>query len=359
MAANGTLITNPVQVIEQLRAQVAALQQENAALIEAAGGTNLTTTLPPPVVVVKGLGVQMKESDFELSTLLIVIGSMLFLWALPFMKPFKRICETKRHRVIPVVTIINFIAFGITLHEFQVIHFNQLFEKMVQVFGLIIDQTETVLIAVAAAFLLWVFWNFKDRIMEAIGVDNPAMVVGDCRDWMTCWSMQRFKPLELHIWKVEDLPSTKLYSNNDLFIQVTFGYNVNMRTRVHPRAGQTCLIKESLQFNFDPFDREQRLHLNVKNQDMLANSDIAAKDLGASQIERLSKQLPDALNLGKRTLGWGGTASQTSAATSATVWQGGEFERIELVPKGAIYLRFTEVRDEELSSVNCCPCSLL
>jgi len=344
-----------VEIIARLEAKVANLTRENAILLEAAGGTTPKPVPPIPMVTVKGLGVTVQETSFEAGTMAIVLSVMFFLWALPFARPFKRFCETRRHRAVPAVTIINIVILVITLHEFHVIHSTTLFFALVKIFGIIIDKTESVLIALAALFFLWVSWAFKDRILEAIGVDNPQLLIGDCRDWVTCWSMQRFRPVELHIWKVEDLPALKMHSGNDVFVEVTFGYNVHMRTRVHPRAGHNCVIKESIQLNFDPYDKDSRLHINVRNQDIIIASDIATVQLGTSQINRMSEKV--GLSMGHRTLGWGGSA--TGVETSQAVWNSDRFRKIDLVPKGVIWLRFTPVDDEELYSGRSCPCTLL
>ena len=88
--------------------------------------------------------------------------------------------------------------------------------------------------------------------------------------------MKRFHPLEVFIWKafktkslcfllkaagkqVEGLPSARLHSPNDVFCevgsffhlfssflrcQVSFGYNVVMKTRVHHGAGHSCTFKD-------------------------------------------------------------------------------------------------------------------
>lgn len=337
-------------VIGQLRGQLAKLQQDYDLLLEAAGGTTPTTTAVMPVVVVRGTNVKMKEGTFEAGTLAIVLGVMFFLWALPFMKPFKKCCETRRHRVVPIITIINILMLFITIHEFDLIEFNVLFFGIVAVISSIIDKVQTVLVAVLGAFILFVAWNFKDRILEFLGVDNPQAVIGDCRDWVTCWSMQRFRPMELHIWKVEDLPALKVSGSNDVFIEVTFGYNINMRTRVHARAGHSCIVKESMQLNFDPYDKEQRLHIHVRNQDILVARDISTLQLGANQIARMMESV--GMSLSARTLGWGGTNAASEG--SKTVWDSVRFKRLDLVPKGVIWLRFTPVEDEELHTPGSC-----
>merc|ERR1719316_1759694 len=96
---------------------------------------------------------------------------------------------------------------------------NDLFFLLVKVIEVVINSTQKVLMAFAALMVLILFWKFKDRILETLGVDNPTMVIGDFRDWATCWSMKRFYPIELFIWKVEGLPGINIQRSNDIFIE--------------------------------------------------------------------------------------------------------------------------------------------
>merc|ERR1712216_152201 len=260
---------------------------------------------------------------------------MLFLWALPLMKPIRRCIESRLYKVYPIITIFNLIIFGIALDALDHIDFNELFFLLVKIVEVAIAQVEKVLIAGAGLLVLVVMWKFKDRVLEALGVDNPQMVIGGFRDWATCWSMKRFYPVELFILKVEGLPAINLGKSNDVFCEVSLGYNMTMRTRVRCRAGHSCTIKESLQLNFDPFDTEVPMHISVKNQELLGTTEIASIQLGAKQVQRLEE--PHSLEPSERTLGWGATAGTESAAG---IWAASRFQCIDLVPAGKLYMRF-------------------
>jgi len=167
------------------------------------------------------------------------------------------------------------------------------------------------------------------------------MLIGNFRDWATCWSMKRFVPIELFIWKVEDLPSLHLHHANDLYVEVSCGYNNPMRTRVHIRGGSTCVLKESMQINYDQFDRDTRLYIQIKNQDVLGATDVASVQLGARKVGDLLE--PDTLQPTQRTLGWG----TTSGEDKNSAWAQSRFKSLDLVPQGRIWMRFQPVHDEE------------
>lgn len=310
-------------------------------LLEYVGGTFPTTTLPVPTVLVQG--VKVKAGPFQYAVLATVIIVMLLLWALPLMKPFKRCCESKIYKVFPIITVINFLIFGAAMEKLNMIQFNDLFFETVMVIEIVINSTQKVLMAFAALVVLVLFWKFKDRILETLGVDHPEMVIGEFRDWATMWSMKRFYPIELFIWKVDGLPGLHLHQFNDVFVEVSCGYNNTMRTRVHPKAGHNCILKESLQLNFDHFDTDTRLHISIRNQDVMGATDIASIQLGAKQVKRFLEMGPGELQASQRTLGWG----TMSGAAPNSAWQDSRFTPIDLIPAGQIFLRFQPVQDED------------
>lgn len=325
--------------LTRLRAKVTQLAQENALLLSQLGGTTLKPTTPAPTMLVQG--VKVKASNYEAVVLVSVVCLMLLLWALPLMKPIKRHIENKIYKIFPVVTVINFIILGAALDRLHYVAFNDLFFGAVKAVEVLINTTQRVLLAFAAFIVLVFLWKFKDRILETIGVDNPQMVIGEFRDWATMWSMKRFYPIELFIWKVEGLPALHLHQANDVFMQVDSGYNVSMKTRVHLRAGHGCTFKESMQINFDQYDTDTRLYISVKNQDVMGSTDIASVQLGAVQVQRLIE--PDTLQPTQRTIGWG----TTSGRTENSAWSESRFTPIDLIPAGKIFVRFQPVRDDE------------
>jgi len=232
------------------------------------------------------------------------------------------------------------VLYRATLEMLHFVKFNDLFFMTIEFVEVAMNATQQVLVAFAALVVLVLLWKFKDRILETLGVDNPQMVVGEFRDWATLWSMKRFYPVEVFIWKVEGLPGMHLHQANDVFVEISCGYNNVMRTRVHLRAGHTCVFKESMQINFDHFDKENMVNICIKNQDVLGSSDIASIQLGSQQVHRLME--PNALEASERTIGWGTTASAHDG-----VWNKDRFKPIDLIPAGQIFLRFQAVTDEE------------
>lgn len=326
------------QDIPSLRARVAQLLQENAVLLKLVGGTTPTTTLPAKTMMVQG--VVVKVTYVEICILAGVVCIVLLLWALPFMKPIKRCVESRIYKIYPIITIFNFLLLAVTLDQLHFVAFNELFFACIQAAEAVLDTTEMFCIATAAFMVLVLFWKFKDKILETLGVDNPEMVVGSFRDWATMWSMKRFYPVEVFIWKVEGLPGVNLAHMNDMFAEINCGYNNQMRTRVHARAGHACVFKESLQMNFDHFDTETRLYITVKNQDVMGSTEIASIQLGASQVHRLLE--PDKSGA-PQAIGWGAT----SGATEGSAWAESRFTPIDLIPAGQIFLRFQPVVDQE------------
>jgi hypothetical protein len=326
------------ETIKNLRTRLAQLSEENAVLLSLVGGTTPTTTQPVPTVIVQG--VKVKASLFEVGILAGVSCVAIVLWALPMMKPFKRCCESKIYKIFPLITVFNFILLGATLNALNFLAFNDLFFMSVQALEIVINSTQQVIMAFAATIVLVLLWKFKDRILETLGVDNPQMVVGEFRDWATLWSMKRFYPIEVFIWKVEGLPGMHLHQMNDVFVEASCGYNNVMRTRVHLRAGHGCIFKESMQMNFDHFDKENMVNITIKNQDVVGSSDIASIQLGSQQVHRLME--PNALETSERTIGWG-----TTSGTTDGVWNKDRFKPIDLIPAGQIFLRFQAVTDKE------------
>merc|ERR1712196_427771 len=105
------------------------------------------------------------------------------------------------------------------------------------------------------------------------------------------------------------------------------------------RAGSSCVFKESLQLNHDEFDKNTKLYVDVKNQDVVGNSDIASREFSAVQLNRLLE--PDTLVTSERTisrtldLGWG----STMAGKGKVEWSEAKFKSFDLVPAGRIWLR--------------------
>ena len=93
--------------------------------------------------------------------------------------------------------------------------------------------------------LLFVF-RFRDRIYSFIGIDRP-MFRTDWRDLLTCWSMARLRPIEITIWKVQDLANNLSISKNDLYAEFRLGFNEPATTRVHKGVTSEVVFNENCQ----------------------------------------------------------------------------------------------------------------
>jgi len=338
-SSGGAADVDPDQEILVLEhGQVAAMPLNSS---DAAEILAQTTTAGPTVLV---SGVAVKQSLVEAYVLLpIVLVVLGLLWAIPMSKPCKKICETRKHKIYKWILLISIILLGVAFNILYTVSFNEFFFDCVTVVEVAINKLQQGLIGAAALFILIMLWKFKDRLLEALGVENPQLFVGEFRDWATCWSMRRFVPLELFILKVEGLPSCKLSTDNDIFAEVSLGYNVTMRTRVHARAGHSCVFKETMQLNWDPYDNEAKLTLSIKNQDILGATTIASKQFGMQHLQNLEEPHPGSTEGGVRTIGWGATSGQTSA-----VWGSSAFKTIDLIPAGKIYIRFAALPADEV-----------
>lgn len=307
----------------------------------------LTPTTPVPM---HDLGSQkIPEDTYEVFVLGGVVSFAVLLFLCPFAKPCKRFCETRLHRVCPVIAVLNFCLVAGTLDYMDMVDFNEIFFFVVKVVAIAIASCQTVVVGGAVLVGLFVVWKFKDRILETVGLESGTLVVGDFRDWATCWSMRRFRAIEIFILKADSLPATTFSSGSDLFVEVALGYNMNMRTRVHHGAGQTCVFKESLQVNFDPYDCDSRLNLSVKSQSSLGNDTVSQAQLGAAQVVRLQEGLSGGAQ--PELLGWETSADMRSQGSA---WSAARFHAIELVPAGRLYVRIVPVPEDD--STSCCWC---
>jgi len=319
------------------KARIAELEKE----VEGLRAALPSTTSAEPTRLVKGVAV--KELQYEEAILAGVFFVLLVVWALPLVRPFKHCCETRLHKVYPALTVLSFLGIIVTLNQLYMIEVNDLFFTLLQCIEAALTAMQQGLLGLAGLVGLAVIWKFKDRLFQFLGVENPSHVIGEFRDWATCWSMKRFHAIEVFIWKVEGLPSARLHSSNDVFVEVTMGYNVTMRTRVHHRAGHTCVLKETLQLNFDPYDSEHKLTISVMNQEVLGSGEIASLQLGAEQVRRLEElptQIAPGADTAERSLGFGSKADFSA-------WAPSQYHCLDLVPAGRLYLRFAPVDPEE------------
>lgn len=181
-------------------------------------------------------------------------------------------------------------------------------------------------IAIIAAFCVVV--AFKDRIAQLLGFDHKTLFRFKVRDCLSCMGPSRFRPIELSVWKVEDLKSADPFLANNVFVEFFLGYNEKVTTRVHNNAGSSCLLKEHLQLNFDEDDEEEILHVFVRNQKVMGTSELARQEIQADSLKRMVRS--------------------AKSYGEAVRWTDEYFsEPIMLIPRGKLWLRAAPVEDDD------------
>lgn len=352
IAASGETRDERISELESTNSRLRQRLKEVEDLLFSAREAGFSPTTPKPVPMHRVGATKIPEFVYEELIMLVVVLFMVAVCFLPFTRCCKKRCETRIHKVFPAIIVINWLLLALTLDRLYMIDFNSCFFATVRVFEVVVTSSKQFLVGLAALVAVFVAWRLKDRVFETLGVENGSQIIGDFRDWATCWSMRRFHAVELYVWKVEGLPTAKMTSNNHLFAEVTLGYNKNLRTRVHPNAGTACILKESVQFNFDPFDTDSRLHLSFKSQGPITSEDLAHLQLGTPQVQRLEEKPPISELDPKSTL--------ATLRHDQSLWDPVKFVAFDLIPAGTVYLRCVEVaqEDESTSCKDLCCCCL-
>jgi len=168
---------------------------------------------------------------------------------------------------------------------------------------------------------------FKDRLMKLAGIDHKTIFRFKLRDVFGGSS----RAIQLDILKVEDLPAASPFSANNVFIEVFMGYNEPMKTRVHNNAGSNCVMKETLQLNFDDSEEDEPLFLFVKNQKVVGTGNLCRLELKVEDVIDIEKKL-------KGRDGWNDTSG---------------FVTKNLIPRGTITFRVIPVDDDEARMQMC------
>merc|ERR1712151_331624 len=126
-----------------------------------------------------------------------------------------------------------------------------------------------------------------------------------------------------------------LFSANNGFVEVSMGFNDEMKTRVHNNAGSSCVLKETLQLNWDEEDEDDRLLLQVKNQKLVGAAELARLHLDSDQLKKIRNDSIQCLPAGKMPS-----------------WTEGQFIKMDMMPRGTIWFRISPVEDETYSHGN-------
>eukprot|EP00928_Gymnodinium_smaydae_P060156 TRINITY_DN4370_c1_g2_i2.p1 TRINITY_DN4370_c1_g2~~TRINITY_DN4370_c1_g2_i2.p1 ORF type:complete len:306 (+),score=62.45 TRINITY_DN4370_c1_g2_i2:55-918(+) len=131
---------------------------------------------------------------------------------------------------------------------------NGLFFGLVNIIGQITENTEQVLTQLVGLFAIAIAFLFRKRIIMLLGYDQQ-MVRADLRDICTCFTMHRFRVVEVTILKIEGLPPSG-FGGRTLFCRLILGYNEAQHSRAHDGCTTSVMLKERLQMNYDPDDEQ-------------------------------------------------------------------------------------------------------
>lgn len=170
-----------------------------------------------------------------------------------------------------------------------------------------------------------IVYKFRERVLVAAGMEHIRLFRWNWHDPLGLSSKRR--PIEVFMWKVDGLLSSggKMMKANDVYLECYLGDNEPMRTRVHNNAGRGCVVKESVQLNIDENCPTELLHILVKDQSLLASSEVARLVLSTAELCGIEDQT------GKRRSGF--TYSQEY------------FVPLSLSPSGQIWIAAAPVDD--------------
>lgn len=211
--------------------------------------------------------------------------------------------------VLPDWTVDEFFTYLLAFVSWVLLHMQKLIQS-----GIII-----------AAF--FVLFKTKNRIAMAMGLEHITLVRFNIKSILGLPSKQR--PVELYVWKVEDVPSSngKLFAPNDVFIECHLGHNEPMRTRVHHTAGASCLIRESFQLNIDENATGELMTLMVKDQGLVASSELGRLMLSTRELC--------------------GIEDQTGKRKANFAYDEQSFVSLKLLPRGNIWIAIAPVDDHD------------
>jgi len=176
----------------------------------------------------------------------------------------------------------------------------------------------------AAFFLLF---RFHERIRMAAGLEHITVIHFNWREW--CGLGIKKRPVELFIWKVEDLHQSSgskgLIKPNDIFVECHLGDNEPMRTRVRNNGGTSAIIRESFQLNMNESETSTLMTLLVKDQTMLINMELARLMLSTRELCSIE--------------------DQTGKRRTQFTWGEESFVCCNLSPHGRIWIAIAPVED--------------
>lgn len=295
-------------------------------------------TWPPPV---QRDGVVFDKWPFRLDIsteyqdwILVGVSVILvMLWCLPCIcgkmrnsmaRGFTKCIYTRLNVFFWTITYINLVILMLTIGVMPNWTVDEYLDYMLKFITWVLIHLRKIMTSGAIVVCFFLVVRFQEKIRVAAGLDHITVIHFNWRDML--FSSKK-RPVELFIWKVEDLhgSSGKIYKPNDVFVECHLGDNEPMRTRVHNNAGTSCVIKESFQMNINESESSSLMTLLVKDQALMVSTELARLVLSIREICGIEDQT------GKRRTDF--TYSEES------------FVALSLRPHGKIWIAIAPVED--------------
>ncbi|CAD7924869.1 unnamed protein product [Amoebophrya sp. A120] len=211
--------------------------------------------------------------------LVATISMMVVLYLLPKFLMRNRLfgyCLGKRMRMVfLLLSLVNLFFFGYVMSQLENVSVNGLFFLFVHTVENVLSNVERLLQSCGAIIGVLLLLSYRSNVIKLLGLENHPVINADCRDMLTCFSMHRFRPIELSIAQVTGLPKTQTVfqaKTRPLFCHVQAGkYNEPRATRVKEVGyGEDYNVKEKMQLNYDREDLHKfKLTLTVQRQEIV------------------------------------------------------------------------------------------
>jgi hypothetical protein len=275
------------------------------------------------------------DTEFQDWIVVCMVFLILFLWCMPCLcgrmrnrcaRHFTEKVYTRLHVFFCLISYINLaiVMFVIGVCPDWTVNEFLLYLGRCITWFLVHMQKMITSLGILAAFYLMI--RFRDRIALAAGMEHATVVRFDWRQYLGFFKGKK-RPIEVFLWKVEDLQSSasKILKSNDIFVECHLGHNEPMRTRVHNNAGHSCIIKESLQMNVDESASGEMMTLFVRDQTLMTSTELGRIMLSTREILGIEDQT------GKRRIDF--------------EYNEDAFVSLNLNPRGKVWIAIAPVED--------------
>lgn len=274
------------------------------------------------------------STEYQDWILIAVCCALMGIWCMPCICGGMRTKGSRRftvwvysrlHTFFCVVTYINLFVLACTVTVLPDWTLDEFFINLLAFLTWVLVHLKKMLTSSMILFAFYMLVKFRERIAVAAGIEHVQVFRFS---WRTLFSVSsKVRPIEVHIWKVEELQSSggKVLKPNDIFVECHMGNNEPMRTRVHNNAGSSCVVRESFQMNIDEDAPSSLMTLLIKDQALVSSRELARITLSTREVFGIEDQT------GKRSVEFN--------------YSPDDFVALSLLPRGSLWVRISPVSD--------------